>query len=248
MLEALEIFHREFHILIIDEAQDLLIDGYLQVFDKILKGGLKNGSCYFFGDFTGQMVTHNPNSVDEMKGLLKKYTAFYTAHPLKTNCRNTKKIGETIMKLTNIEVPKKYLRDVAEGHDVGYEQWGDMAEQKEKLESKLHNLISTEKIKRRNITILSLKPREESVVSRITTEKIKDYSSQPSDNVTFSIARRIKGLENEVVILTDIESYEKGEKIKEQLYVAMSRARSYLIIFESENARKERLQITESKE
>jgi DNA helicase IV len=116
------------------------------------------------------------------------------------------------------------------------------------LELKLRNLISTEKIKREDISILSLKPREKSVVSYITTEKIKDYSLQPSDNVTFSIARRIKGLENEVIILTDIESYEKGEKIKEQLYVAMSRARSYLIIFESEDAQKERLRIMENKE
>jgi archaellum biogenesis ATPase FlaH len=246
MLDALDKFPVEFDILIVDEAQDLIINGYLRVFNRILKGGLKKGSCYFFGDFTGQMVTHNPNSIEEMEELLKKYTVFYTAHPLNINCRNTKKIGEAIMQLTGIEVPEKYLRDVAEGQEVWYEQWSDMAEQKKKLESRLEKLISTEKIRRKDITILSLKPWESSVVSHITTEKIKDYSSSSID-ITFSIVRRVKGLENEVIILTDIESYEGGEKIKEHLYVAMSRARSYLIIFESKNAQKERLQITGSK-
>jgi hypothetical protein len=94
MLEALDKSPHEidisFDILIVDEAQDLIINGYLQVFDKILKGGLKNGRCYFFGDFTGQMITHNPNSIEEMEELLRKYTTFYTSYPLNVNCR---KIG-----------------------------------------------------------------------------------------------------------------------------------------------------------
>ena len=48
-----------------------------------------------------------------------------------------------------------------------------------------------------------------------------------------------KGLENTVIIITDVESFEH----EQLMYVGLSRARSGLFILESNNARKEYLNI-----
>jgi DNA helicase IV len=96
-------------------------------------------------------------------------------------------------------------------------------------------LLENEKIKPENITLLSPFHRETSVVSKLSL-KIGNYNPQSTGMITFSTIRTFKGLENVVIILTDIESYQE----KQLMYVALSRARSMLIVFESKNARIER--------
>ena len=49
--------------LILDEAQDLITLNYLEVFDTLLKGGLRNGNWIMFGDFSNQAIY----SVDALK-------------------------------------------------------------------------------------------------------------------------------------------------------------------------------------
>jgi hypothetical protein len=43
-------------MLVIDEAQDLLEDEYLDVLDLLVKGGLAGGRWAFFGDFERQAI------------------------------------------------------------------------------------------------------------------------------------------------------------------------------------------------
>ena len=102
------------------------------------------------------------------------------------------------------------------------------------LESEIKSILAGG-IKKRDITISSPFKREKSVVSKITKYKI-DEVDEETENITYSTIQGFKGLENSVIILADIQTYNKPDL----MYVAMSRARSALYIFETEHAEKYR--------
>ena len=58
-----------------------------------------------------------------------------------------------------------------------------------------------------------------------------------SNALRFSTVHSFKGLESQIVIIVDIDAVD-GEQAQALLYVAMSRARSLLILMINERARK----------
>ena len=106
------------------------------------------------------------------------------------------------------------------------------------MEDLISKLIA-DGISAENITILSPYKRENSVVAGISSMKIRDYTPKIDGKVTFSTIQSYKGLENTVIIMTDVESFEH----EQLMYVGLSRARSGLFILESNGARKEYLDI-----
>ena len=90
-----------------------------------------------------------------------------------------------------------------------------------------------------SITILSPYKRENSIISEVSGMKIMDYTPRIDNAVSFSTIQAYKGLENTVIIMTDVESF----KHEQLMYVGLSRARSGLFILESNSARKEYLNI-----
>ena len=231
--EALENSEVHYDKIVLDEAQDLLVDDYLDVMELMLKGGISRGRWSMFGDFTMQAIYNDSGDPEAMKKILEKRTSFIK-YKLRINCRNTKPIGEEVKCLTGFE-SSAYLWTKIDGPPVNYITYKNDDEQREKLESLLRKL-AREKIDPSKITILSPVKREVSVVSMINSEKIKDYKPDLKDCISFSTIHAYKGLENTVVILTDITSFEH-EKL---MYVGLSRARTALYIFETEMADKER--------
>ena len=73
------------------------------------------------------------------------------------------------------------------------------------------------------------------MVSLLEGYTIKDYKVPPGLNTSFCTIQAYKGLENVVIILTDIENYE-SEKL---MYVGLSRACSGLFVLESDAAKRE---------
>ena len=71
-----------FDYLIVDEAQDLMNEKYLEVFDLILSGGLKNGKWTFFIDAENQNI-YTGKSYEEIYRLLSRYGVYYTKYLLK---------------------------------------------------------------------------------------------------------------------------------------------------------------------
>ena len=92
-------------------------------------------------------------------------------------------------------------------------------------------------VSRKEITLLSPFKFEKSVASRITKYKI-GLCRDDSEEITYSTIQGFKGLENTVIFLTDIQTYNKPDL----MYVAMSRPRSMLVIFETKAAEKYRKQ------
>lgn len=229
--EVLEIKSVSFDRIVVDEAQDLITDEYLDIMELILKGGISRGRWSMFGDFSMQAIFTDTRNSDELKEMLEQKTAFIK-YKLRINCRNTKPIGEEIKCLTGFD-STAFLK--IEGPPVNYFTYSDDEEQKEKLQKLLDKLMK-EKVEPELITILSPVRKDLSIVSTMDKYKITDYKPDLKNYITFSTIQAFKGLENTIIILTDIENF-KYEKL---MYVGLSRARAGLYIFETELAEKER--------
>lgn len=232
-LEALEKLDLFFDKVVIDEAQDLLNSDYLDIIDSILKNGISRGKWSMFGDFVMQAIFNGNENPEETKELLEERTSFIK-YKLKINCRNTKPIGNEIKYITGFD-NSNYLWAKVDGPPVNYITYKNKEEHKEKLENLLDKL-KTERIENTCITILSPYKLENSVASSLDIEKVMDIKKGIKDSISFSTIQAYKGLENSVIILTDIETFE-NEKL---MYVGLSRARTMLYIFETEQADKER--------
>ena len=219
----------EFDVIIVDEFQDLCTEMYLKVFDKLIPKGLSEGPYTFYGDFENQLIFGD--GVD--LSLLNRYWE-PTRQYLTINCRNTKQIGKTTEYLSESTPPDDYK---AEGNEPEFIVWTSPADQAKKLIAQITKNYSSQV---GPIIVLSSYSRENSVVSKADAlgTMIKDWSLEPpkGTKALFSTIQSFKGLDAPIVILTDITEYDH----QSMMYVGTSRAKSRLIILESENAEKQR--------
>lgn len=233
-LKVLCATEEQFDKIVIDEAQDLICVDYLDVFDACLRKGMIRGHWTMFGDFSMQAIYANGQTSAKMKELLEDYTSFIRFR-LTLNCRNTKPICEEIQTVTGFEAPVGLWTKV-EGPPVNYITYASLEDQRDKL-ANLLNQLTDMRIEPGRITILSPYRRENSVVSLLDKFDIRDFSIHDNTSITFCTIQAYKGLENTVIILTDIEDF----SMDKLMYVGLSRARSGLYILESEPASKEYL-------
>ena len=219
-----------YDVILVDEAQDLIQDNYLEVMNACLKQGLSRGRWTMFGDFSMQAIYTDGVSGQELVERLEKYASFIR-FKLTINCRNTRQICNEIEVVTGVKAPLELWSNV-DGAPVQYITWSTMAEQCKELKALLGRLkphVSPEKV-----TILSPRKREDSVISLLDGYMVKNFSLKDDKNITFSTIQAFKGLENTVIILTDIEDF-SSEKL---MYIGLSRACSMLFVLESDTAKK----------
>ena len=219
-----------FDKIIIDEFQDICTAAYLAFFDKILKKGLCDGNFTFYGDFTRQAIFNKTSDLS----LLDSYS-IYAKKQLSVNCRNSMNVGNELVNISGFEDTKYKLQ--IPGEKVEFYTWKTSTEQTSKFDSIVRTLIDA-KINPRDITVLAPITRNNSIIDNTDYSKnIIDYQVNATKNkITFSTIQSFKGLENKIIILIDITSYED----KQLMYVAFSRARSKLIVLESVKAKEER--------
>ena len=228
LLESGELYD----IVVVDEAQDLIRDSYLEVLSASIKKGLARGRWTMFGDFSMQAIYAAGMFGADMIEKLEDRTSFIR-FKLTVNCRNTKPICKEIETVTGFKAPHDLWTKV-DGPPVQYITWSTMESQCKKLKDVLKQLENAH-IKPEQITILSPRKKEDSVVSMLDGYVIKDFRVPPGTNTTFCTIQGYKGLENTVIILTDIEAFSE-EKL---MYVGLSRACSGLFVLESDAAKKE---------
>lgn len=217
--------------IIVDEFQDICCTEYLNVLDKILAGGLMNGKFTFYGDFARQAI-YNENASLE---ILKNY-AFFARKGLTVNCRNTQYIGNELINISGYK-DKGYKLKIT-GEPVDYFVWNTINEEKELLMKCITNL-KKKGFASSSLMVLSPKKRENSVVN-ICDEEIFTIGNY-GDNcelyyAMFSTIQGFKGLESEITLITDIDDYSDSQL----MYIALSRARSKMIVLESSQAAKQR--------
>lgn len=206
-------------VLVIDEAQDLITPYYLEVFDCILKGGIKNGNWIMFGDFSNQAIYLN--KPEEAFVLLTSQGTYTRFPPLKINCRNTKKIASHNTLLTGITKPEFTSRN-QDGNTVIC-KYPAKNSQPKVIEDILLNIAKRE-IPLNKVTMLSPKRIENSVI-----EDSKTISEYMEKGVKFSTIQGYKGLENTIIILFDFDEI-TSDQTQRLLYVGISRAKQELYI------------------
>jgi len=231
-----------FDNLVIDEGQDLIRSEFLDVFDNMLKGGLVGGKWAVFCDFHHQTI-YGDVEENTMLSELEQRAPHFVRFRLYTNCRNTRPIGEEVSFISGFEIPP-FLPANVEGVPVNYSFFNDTDDQcniLNEIVSKLHS----EDIKREYITILSPVTLDHSCLSKddLRSFKVVDLTESeslkyPRKAVGFSTIHAFKGLENSIIIITDV-THLLNNRYRSLLYVGMSRARHRLFVLLAESAREE---------
>jgi hypothetical protein len=228
-----------YDVLIIDEAQDLINENNLKVLNCVLNGGLSSGTWMIFGDFHRQAIYNIQKNITFERYLeaLNHYIPNYTKLSLKLNCRNTKKIGEETALLSGFSSLPYRLNSI-EGLPVDIRYYKNEEEQIQKLGDVLTDLESSG-IKPEDVVILSYKNLEFSNVNNLSKKitDIRDIKGNAKNVLLYSTIYSFKGMESKVVIVTDIDEVD-SDKMRSLLYVAMSRARSKLILVLNNKIRK----------
>ena len=228
---ALEEMGAPFDVLVVDEAQDLSDRHTLDFFSLSIRGGLAGGQWALFGDFTRQALYRG--AVDPVAVLSQRSPHFARAR-LTLNCRNSRRIAEETTILAGFETLPFRLGEET-GLPVEHRYWETRTELVGSLTNVLERLVK-DRTPIENIVLLSPRRLENSSlagIERISRFPIVDVSQDLTDGpvraARFCTIHAFKGLESQVVIVVDIDEVE-GERPQSLLYVAMSRARSLLIL------------------
>lgn len=240
---CLEIFEKnpekKYDLVLVDEAQDFHKNWYeILCFSKKEEGQI----VFFYDPFQIQIKNsmieeiHNANDISHQT--------------LNENFRNTIEITKLLQRLLKKYFPESnvaYQFKIEQGEDpvlVAYNSWDD---QIKKLSELLKHLINKEKIKPKDIAVIydgSIKAPGNGTlnmgneIKKICQTISADDYSEPYLNkskemyISLDKIARFKGLEKKIIVLTNINNFDK-ENAKD-LYTGLSRARAKLYILSSE--------------
>ncbi|MBB2915584.1 hypothetical protein FHS43_006907 [Streptosporangium becharense] len=219
-------------VLIVDEAQDLCVPGYLDVLDLMVKGGLAAGRWLMFGDFQRQAIYGQGDGRIE---LTARGPSFFQP-VLHHNCRNTPRIGQAAAQLTGLGNVYRKFRRPDDGIDVEYYKYGSPSEQETKLARALDALYK-DHYPPEQIVVLSARTQGAAHISTSPAlrQRLSPYSSAKAGQTGYSTIHAFKGLDAPAVIVTDVESAE-GPGAEALLYVALSRGSDRLIVLAKDQA------------
>jgi len=209
----------KFDLIIIDEAQDLMSELYIDVFDAMLKGGISSGNWVMFGDFCNQLL-YQSNPAEIIDQVASK-SAFTKIPPLKVNCRNTKNIVLFNHNSTGCE-----LQISPQGMMTG-EPVEHFFPRKNKVADKVDEIISSlvsNGIPLEKITVLSKKSIENSQILR--SEQALKWKEQ---GLLHTTVHSYKGLENSFIVIAEFDELDTDYSTS-LLYVGISRARLKLYV------------------
>jgi len=217
-----------FDALVIDEGQDILFSPVIDSLGAILEGGLDGGRWLIFYDPELQAEVYGRMDATVL-GTLSEYRPALL--PLKENFRNPRGIVAEMCAVTGIEPPtcRRELHSRVE-----YLTFDAPADEGARLRSLLVDLLR-ERVSPGAITILAGSRREDCCVSRHSPEVGKHivFVSSPQvpplsdDVISACTVPSFKGLENDVIVLTDLGAPFGGSTWQRSVvYVGMTRART----------------------
>lgn len=224
----------QYDAIVIDEAQDVLSGAIMDALGLILVGGFQNGRWLILLD-TGLQSRVYARMESAVLDRLRQNAGAQLV--LSENFRNPRAVVREMVEVVGGETPacRRVLqstvdyRRIANDHDAG-----------RKLQALLIELIRGGAAPG-SITILSARSRKESLVVRYPPEiakvicHVEDAADCSPDAISASTISGFKGLENEIIILTDLPPLDPltdwGRAV---LYVGMTRARSKLFMLVDE--------------
>ncbi|SDU50317.1 nuclease-related domain-containing DEAD/DEAH box helicase [Desulfobacula phenolica] len=226
----------EYDYLVMDEAQDMLRENYIDFLDLLLQNGLKNGTWNFFGDFENQRI-YSASKMD-LDGFISRNCRNTSVYTLGINCRNTPRIAAYAHLLGGLDPDYKSVLRPDDNIRPELKFYESVEQQTQILSDLLEKIRSREKYKNHEIVILS-PVADQCCARRIGSpwkQRLAPYSPVKTDSyISYCTVHAYKGLEAPVVIVTDIEEIRKGESIN-LLYISITRALSRLVILLNKTA------------
>jgi hypothetical protein len=225
-----------FDVLVVDEAQDILRNEYVDVLDFALAGGLAAGVWRFFGDFERQALYGSANLS------LEEFCASRGGHParfhLGSNCRNTPRIVQLIKTLARLESGYTKILRPDTGVEPRLKFYASPEDASDLLAATLKDLYD-EGFRGQDIVVLS--PRAAgSAAERIEAppwpHRLAPAREAGAGQIPYATIHAFKGLEAAAVVLTDIEAVD-GPEMQSLFYVGITRATDRLSVLIDEAVR-----------
>lgn len=213
-----------FDYLVLDEAQDFLARPRLwECLTQFLDRGLSNGAFALFGDFDNQVLSEY-DVMDKTLSALNA-SAMPSRWRLTENCRNYRIVGETAVRLSGLKnnVYSGYMRAGGniQNYDIFFYDY-----EREQL-NRLGQLLKEFKTcgyKPSEITILSFRSSDACAAAQIKNEGFKLRPVWQAGECTgYTTIHAFKGMENKVVLLTDLAPSE-SDFHRHLFYTGMTRA------------------------
>ena len=243
--------------LVVDEAQNLCDEAFLDLMDRLLVGGLANGEWAMFGDFTNQNLV-SPRIPKKAVDIFRERGMNWTNSRLRTNCRNTEEIARATAQYARVEIG---TMSGVYGPQVLLPQYFKTEEDLGDILDHWVGTWRTNGIAPQKIVLLSTSTEDEfkfdttreyaggglvnirnSATGIQTTDEALVVGGKTSPRaVTYSDVYDFQGLESDVVILVlpqpegaalvggDIP-WRNPEHLRRVLYTGMSRAKAMLLI------------------
>lgn len=220
--------------LIVDEAQDLLREPYLDFLDLSLRGGLAAGRWRFFGDLDRQSI-YAEEQADRQASQRRLPGATFD---LRINCRNTPRIANYVELLGQLRPPYTRVRRPDNGVVPRVLPYADANHQRELLAAELGRLNKTV-FRLEDIVILSSRSDETCAAAGLAepwAHRVAPLRGlTAAGKIPYCTIHAYKGLDAAAAIVTDIESV-GTPAAADLLYVALTRACDQLCLLVSKPA------------
>ena len=254
-LEAALELGPQYDYLVVDEAQDVALEQYLDVLDELLVGGLAQAPVFITGDFDHQVIYRRHGAVESAadgagadeapdapptprETILRRVPDMMSLR-LTSNVRTTPEVARFVAEL--VGEPTLYSEHRRSDDDqvsVERHTFTTPDEQQRLLADAVERILS-EPFTVRELVILSPYARERSAAGQALADPTADArltsrlgaGIEDPTRIRWGSIHEFKGLEAPAVILTDVD-LSKGYH-RDLLYVGASRATDRLVVFES---------------
>jgi hypothetical protein len=212
-----------FDYLVLDEAQDILSKPRLwQCLTQFLSGGESQGAFALLGDFEHQVLGERETMQAALAALDECNRP--VRWKLSENCRNYPIVGSTAVRLAGFADPvySGYLRTGGGLHNYDIFFYDHEQAQLDKLSQWLSE-FRAQGYKPAEITILSFRADHLSAASRLNPGLKVRPAWQSGTHTAYASVHAYKGLENKVVILTDVV-LDDNDCHRDLFYTGMTRA------------------------
>ena len=225
-----------FDELIVDEAQDILRDDYLDVLDLSLAGGLAAGRWMIFGDFERQAL-YGENDVS-----LDRFCDSRGGSPsrfhLGVNCRNVPRVVELVRLLGGLASGYSRVRRLDNGFEPRLKFYSSSDEQCDLLTTALAELYK-DGLAGSDITVLSARAAgccAERIDATPWRDRLHPIRDAASGQIGFATIHAFKGMEAPAIIVTDVTNVALPA-MESLFYVAVTRATDRLVVLMDESLR-----------
>jgi len=231
-----------FDELIIDEAQDILRNEYLDFLDLSVRGGLSAGRWKMFGDFEKQAIYGSANL--GLKEFYERLSVAPAQYGLRVNCRNTPSVASLAEMLGGLNPGYSRVLRSHDGTEPQFLFYKNESEQGACIEGALLGLFE-QGMGGRDIVILSTRSDEAAAACRVQSpawrDRMRAFSpTEAGGYIRYCSIHAFKGLEAPAIILTDLDNLGR-QSLEALIYIGVTRALHRLIIVVQESMKAELL-------